>query len=314
MMAGPIGGRFTLCGKRLVPICTDLPELHSASITLIRILLGQLDGPPQGGKTMRSYRTWLRPILVGMALCGGAASAAHAAPSPAPFTWDPAAAGLTGSAFTADTIYVTGYVRDDGTTANRIEIINGFSLNGGATFTPAGLGSTYGLYFQTIDQGIHGAPPNILTFTSVALKLKADPGNHNGAVISTPTAFHFTNTGLTGEADDILLAGGALVKGGVVVDLTAGIVTGDQIDTFIPGLAWIFSGWIGVGEGLRLESPLASDHDDLIRWHDNYQLQRHRRNLPVRARTGLDRPAWNGPSRPSDTLPAIPPKAVNTLT
>ena len=194
---------------------------------------------------MRSYRTWLRPILVGMALCG-AASAAHAAPSPAPFTWDPAAAGLTGSAFTADTIYVTGYVRDDGTTANRIEIINGFSLNGGATFTPVGLGSTYGLYFQTIDQGIHGAPPNILTFTSVALQLKADPGNHNGAVISTPTAFHFTNTGLTGEADDILLAGGALVKGGVVVDLTAGIVTGDQIDTFIPGLAGFFQGGSGL--------------------------------------------------------------------
>ncbi len=153
---------------------------------------------------------------------------------------------LVGSAFTADTIYITGYVRDDGTTANRIEIISGFSLNGGAAFTPAGLGSTYGLYFETIDQGIHGPPPDILTFTSVDLKLKADPGNLNGAVISTPTAFHFTNTGPTGEADDILLAAGALVKGGVVVDLAAGIVTGDQIDTFIPGLAGFFQGGSGL--------------------------------------------------------------------
>jgi hypothetical protein len=137
-----------------------------------------------------------------------------------------------------------------------IEIITGFSLNGGATFTPAGLGSTYGLYFQTIDQGIHGPPPDILTFTSVDLKLKADPGNLNGEVISTPTAFHFTNTGPTGEADDILLATGALVKGGVVVDLTAGIVTGDQIDTFIPGLAGFFQGGSGLVRGFA-SNPLS---------------------------------------------------------
>ena len=188
--------------------------------------------------TKRKVLVWIASLAVATALTG----TAHAAP----FTWDPAAAGLAGSAFTADTIYVTGYVRDDGSTSNRIEIVTGFSLNGGATFTPAGLGSTYGLYFQTIDQGIHGPPPDILTFTSVDLKLKADPGNLNGAVISTPTAFHFANTGPTGEADDILLATGALVKGGVVVDLTTGIVTGDQIDTFIPGLAGFFQGGSGL--------------------------------------------------------------------
>jgi len=195
---------------------------------------------------MHNYRTWLRPILVGIALCGGAASAAHAAPSPAPFTWDPAAAGLTGSAFTADTINFTGYVRDDGITANRIEVITGFKLNGGSSFTTMGLGSTYGLYFEAVDQGIAGAPPNILTFTSVALKLKADPGNHNGAVISTPTSFGFTNTGMTGEQDDILLATGSLVNGGLFLDLMAGLLIGDQVDTFIPGLPGFFQGGSGL--------------------------------------------------------------------
>ena len=87
---------------------------------------------------MHSYRTWLRPILTGLALYGGTVSAAHAVSTPAPFTWNPAAIGLAGAAFTADTISFTGYVRDDGIAANRIEIITGFSLNGGATFAPAG--------------------------------------------------------------------------------------------------------------------------------------------------------------------------------
>ena len=133
-----------------------------------------------------------------------------------PFTWDPAAVGLTGSAFTADTITIEGHVRDDGITSNRIELITGFSLNGGAAFTPTGLGSTYGLYFEAVDHGVGGPPPHILTFTSVDWTLKADPENHNGAVISTPTDFRFTNTGSTGEADDIVLATGSLVQGGVI--------------------------------------------------------------------------------------------------
>ena len=38
---------------------------------------------------MRNHRTWLRPILAGVALFGGAASAAHAVHT-APFNWAPA--------------------------------------------------------------------------------------------------------------------------------------------------------------------------------------------------------------------------------
>jgi hypothetical protein len=201
--------------------------------------------------TRRERRTWIASLVTAAALTGAAPALAN----PVPFTWIPngASPALGGSAFTADTIYNTGYVRDDGTTANRIEIITGFSLNGGAPFVPTGLGSTYGLYFEAVDQGIHGPPPDILTFTSVDLALKADPGNHNGAVISTPTAFGFTNTGPTGEADDIVLATGKLVNGKVVVDLstTPPTVIGDQIDTFIPaaGQAGFFQGGSGLVRG-----------------------------------------------------------------
>jgi hypothetical protein len=196
---------------------------------------------------MRKPQLWLAALLLATTAFTGAAPALA---NPVPFTWDPAAVGLAGSAFTADTINHTGYVRDDGTTSNRIEIITGFSLNGGAPFVPAGLGSTYGLYFEAVDHGIHGPPPDILTFTSVDLALKADPGNLNGAVISTPTAFGFTNTGPTGEADDIVLATGSLAAGAVVVDLstTPPTVIGDQVDTFIPaaGEAGFFQGGSGL--------------------------------------------------------------------
>jgi hypothetical protein len=52
-------------------------------------------------------------------------------------------------------------------------------------------------------KGIGRPPPNILDFKSVEVELKADPGNHNGPVISDASGTGFTNTGPTGEADDI---------------------------------------------------------------------------------------------------------------
>ena len=109
-------------------------------------------------------------------------------PSIARFTWDPEAAGLTGRAFTADTISFTGYLTDvsqpDGThVANRIEVFTGFSLHG-KPVTPEGFGSDYGLYFHAVDKGIGGPPPNILDFKSVEVELKADPGNHPAVPVS----------------------------------------------------------------------------------------------------------------------------------
>src|SRR4051812_4905281 len=169
-------------------------------------------------------------------------------PSIARFTWDPQAAGLTGSAFTADTINLTGYLTDvsqpDGThLADRIEVVTGFSSHG-KPVTPEGFGSDYGLYFHAVDQGIGGPPPNILDFTSVDVELKADPGNLDGPVISSPEGTHFTNTGPTGEADDIILAHGSLVHGMLFLDLTPTPPTlaGDQVGTFVPNIAEFFKG------------------------------------------------------------------------
>jgi hypothetical protein len=169
-------------------------------------------------------------------------------PSIAQFTWDPEAAGLTGRAFTADTMSFTGYLTDvaqtDGThVADRIEVFTGFSLHG-KPVTPKGFGSDYGLYFHAVDKGIGGPPPNILDFKSVEVELKADPGNHNGPVISDASGTGFTNTGPTGEADDIVLAHGSLVSGMLFLDLTPTPPTlaGDQVGTFIPDVAEFFKG------------------------------------------------------------------------
>src|SRR5881227_2571734 len=114
---------------------------------------------------MQSY--W-KTAAIGLAI----AVAAHysAGASEIPFTWNPAGASpaLVGTAFTADTISATFFVRDDGVEAHRIGVITGFSLAGHPA-TPVGFGtsSSYGLYFEAVDQGIHGPPPEILTFTSI---------------------------------------------------------------------------------------------------------------------------------------------------
>jgi hypothetical protein len=176
--------------------------------------------------------------------------------NPLPFTWNPAGASpaLGGSAFTADTINITGYVRDvtqpDGThVANRIEVITGFSLKGAAV-SPVGFGSSYGLYFEFVDQGTGGPPPHILNFASVDMALKADPGNLNGPVLSTVGNIGFMNTGPTGQGDDILLATGSLVHGALFLDLSTAPPTldGDQVGTFIPsaGQAGFFQGGSGL--------------------------------------------------------------------
>ena len=65
----------------------------------------------------------------------------------------------------------------------------------------------------------------------------------------------FTNTGPTGEADDIVLAHGSLVSGMLFLDLTPTPPTlkGDQVGTFIPNVAEFFKGG---SELLPLTSPL----------------------------------------------------------
>jgi hypothetical protein len=162
-------------------------------------------------------------------------------------------AGIGGSAFTADTINETGYVRDvtqpDGThLAQRFEVITGFSLNG-APVLPAGFGSSYGLYFEFTDQGIGGPPPHILNFTSISMALKADRKPQR-AVSSTVSGIGFANTGPTGQADDIVLATGSPVAGSLVLDTTTGILDGNTLLTLDPiaGQAAFFAGGSGLLE------------------------------------------------------------------
>jgi hypothetical protein len=135
--------------------------------------------------------------------------------NPVPFTWNPAGASpaLGGSAFTADTIdreeFLRGVTQPDGSfVASRILPFTGFSLNGNP-ITPAGFGSSYGLYFDIVDTGVDHLPVSI-TFASSDFILKADPGNQNGPVSATPAGIGFANSGPTGTADDITLATGSL--------------------------------------------------------------------------------------------------------
>jgi hypothetical protein len=165
--------------------------------------------------------------------------------NPNTFHWNPSAAGLTGQSFTADTINFVGNLTDvpqpDGThLADRIEQVTGFSLNGHAV-TPAGFGTDYGLYFEFVDHNTSDFPP---TFLSIDVTLKADPGNLNGQVVSDTSQTGFTNTGPTGQADDIILAHGSLVDGMLFLDGTTAPPTliGTEVDTFTPEIAGFFKG------------------------------------------------------------------------
>ncbi|HTI84496.1 MAG TPA: hypothetical protein VL614_28930 [Acetobacteraceae bacterium] len=166
-------------------------------------------------------------------------------PSIARFTWNPEAAGLSGRPFTADTIKFVGNLTDvpqpDGThIADRIEVVTGFSLNGHPV-TPAGFGTNYGLYFEFVDHNTSDFPPK---FLSVDVTLKADPGNLDGPVVSDTSQTGFTNTGPTGQADDIVLAHGSMVNGMLFLDdsTVPPTLNGIGEETFVPDIAKFFKG------------------------------------------------------------------------
>jgi hypothetical protein len=161
---------------------------------------------------MRKQQAWLVSLAAAVALAGATSALAN----PLPFTWNPAGASpaLVGSAFTADTIirqeFLRSVVQPDGSfIASRILVITGFSLNGNPV-TPAGFGSSYGLYFDIVDTGVDHLPVSI-NFTSSDFILRADPGNQNGPASATPAGIGFANQGATGTADDITLATGSMV-------------------------------------------------------------------------------------------------------
>jgi hypothetical protein len=157
-----------------------------------------------------------------------------------PFMFNPNGANppLAGTTFIADTILYTNNVfsvvqPDTSFVSHRIDPITGFSLNG-SPVAPIGYGSTYALYFDIVDTGF--STPSSLTFTSSVITLKADPGNHNGAVTSTSGGISFANVGANGAADDIVLATGTMISGVAGLITATGARTTHFVETFTPAV------------------------------------------------------------------------------
>lgn len=133
------------------------------------------------------------------------------------FTLDPSAAGLNGSAVTADNILISDYstVRFDGSggvTDSGFLAVSGFQLASAATQAP-GLDTTYGLFFSFDASGTQtvGTTPSAGftagTFDSVTFELRG----YNGA--GATFGFDGANNPTTTAAGTILLASGSLVPG-----------------------------------------------------------------------------------------------------
>lgn len=136
------------------------------------------------------------------------------------FTWDPAGAGLNGTAFTADNILVSDFARvvltgpASGGGTNFFEEgyleLTGFQ-NNLSTFVPAGLGTDYSLFVRFTGQGIQDANSfasnSFGRFTSLNYEVFGVNGNANFAA----TAAGLTATGIEGA---VSLASGSLIPGG----------------------------------------------------------------------------------------------------
>jgi hypothetical protein len=150
---------------------------------------------------------------VALAMLAGCASAS-ALPT---FTFNPAAAAptLAGTSFTADNILISDYstVTFDGAgnfTDTGFLSVSAFQL-GGVTIIPAGLNSTYGMYFAfsgtgTTTAGDPSTTPTTGTFTSLTYTLYG----YNGPAAS----FGFTgNTPTENASGEVVLATGTLING-----------------------------------------------------------------------------------------------------
>src|SRR5215813_10763936 len=152
------------------------------------------------------------------------------------FTWDPAGANpsLGGTSFTADSMTLTNYlfgvVQTNGLTPEHlIQPITSFQRNG-SSVAVAGLGTTFGLYFDinALFSTVGGGPH----FDSLDVRLMADRNADNGTVSSTLTGVSFSNA--AGVANDFQLAHGTLVAATVALDPATGIRHAHFLDTFVP--------------------------------------------------------------------------------
>jgi hypothetical protein len=161
-------------------------------------------------------RKLLMGAVMAVALSIGGAVGASAAPLPS-FTLDPAAAGLDGSSFTANsitttdfaTVNYTGPASGGGVGFNESGFLPIVSFqNGGTTVFPSGFGSGYNLYFQFTAAGTQSSaavsPTTTGTFTSLHYTLF---GYNGGPANFTPTSTSATGT--------VALAQGDLLNGSV---------------------------------------------------------------------------------------------------
>ena len=180
-------------------------------------------------KVRLSHNPTLRRTAVGIAMVAACASASAALPQ---FTFDPTASLLNGPSFTGDNLLISDYskVTTDG--------VGGFTEKGflavsaiqlaGATFTPTGLNSTYGMYIQFQGKGTTTvADPKLAVTSGTFTELSYTLFGYNGTA-----SFGFTgNEPSETAAGEVALASGTLVSGTVVT-----IPTGDGV-TFNPSAA-----------------------------------------------------------------------------
>jgi len=181
----------------------------------------------------------LRHTLIAVALAA-AYSSASALPS---FTLNPAAAGLNGTAFTADNILISDFSGVTFTSAtnfvdNGFLQITSFQL-GGSTFTPTGLNAGaggYGLWFRFQATGhlTSGTAATVLSAPSAGVfdTLTYTLSGGNGVQTFAATPAGGTCTGCAGG---ILLASGSLIGGGVGSTLQVDPNTGANV--FVPNAA-----------------------------------------------------------------------------
>ena len=127
------------------------------------------------------------------------------------FTLNPAGAGLTGSAFTADNILISDYskVTLSGSTFSEtglLQVIN-FQLEG-STFIPTGLGTDWGMYFKFSGSGTTtGTLPNTAgTFETLTYSLYG----YNG---TATFGLDGDNNPVETASGEVLLATGTLLAG-----------------------------------------------------------------------------------------------------
>jgi len=157
--------------------------------------------------------------------------------APASFVVNPnAIPGTTGKApFTADFIAGTSSEllhnsapgsSSNVTTGTGFLQLTGFSLNSNAIFgNVSGLGSTYGAYILfTLSATGNFAPGTSQALTQLDFKLFADPGLNTTFQQATVSGNTGTEASESGTADDLLLAFGSVLPGGVAgVDSNGGV-------------------------------------------------------------------------------------------